>query len=209
MGVGAPVFRHGTGRVSVAGCRVVVVVAPMAGSENNTITTAGACAGATNGVHGTTALLVAQVLGMTTGRVVFDDDAPAGLGNLTGYRALRNAGGTDYWHLIRKVEASAAARALDITIGRAGGVGGSDAVIAGALVFGASGPGNQGVVAIGASAGGVGGGIAGSFVGRSGIADGVGGAIYGGGNRVRASSARGVRRDSNSKLGEVGAGTSH
>jgi hypothetical protein len=62
VGVGAPVFRHGTGRVSVAGCRVVVVVAPMAGSENNTIITAGACAGATNSVQGATALLVAQVL---------------------------------------------------------------------------------------------------------------------------------------------------
>jgi hypothetical protein len=50
-------------------------------------------------------------------------------------------------------EESAAAHALDITIGRAGGVGGSDAVGAGALIFGARGATNQGVVASSASAG--------------------------------------------------------
>jgi hypothetical protein len=60
-------------RVSVAGCRVAVVVAPMTGSvrrrrrggltrgrsEGNTVTTASACAGAANALVVGTALLVA------------------------------------------------------------------------------------------------------------------------------------------------------
>ena len=138
VGVDAPVFSHGTGRISVASGSDAVVVAPMAGSENNTITTAGACAGATDGVHGATALLVAQVLGMATARVVCDGDAVAGPSKGTSDRALHNAGGTDHWNLIRKVEAGVAAHALDITIGRAGGVDGTGAASAGAYIFGAA-----------------------------------------------------------------------
>jgi len=57
--VDAPVFIYFMSRVSVAGCRVAVVVAPMTGSEGNTVTTASACAGAANALVVGTALLVA------------------------------------------------------------------------------------------------------------------------------------------------------
>jgi len=80
--------------------------------EGNTVNTAGAGTGATNGVICTTALLVAQMLEMAAARVVRDHDSGCGGGctrhrcshKLTGDRALRDTGGTGHRNLIRQVE---------------------------------------------------------------------------------------------------------